>query len=325
MTASKRVLVTGVGGFIGSNLAAELIQRGLEVNGVVRPSSDLWRLHHLTPHLRLHTADVADTDALRRVFQDVDPEIVFHLALSTGHPLTAEEHEDLARGGILGTWNALQVAAALGVQRFVHIGSSLEYGEREAPLEESDPVQPGTFRGAVKAAATLLSLGMWRTAGLSVVVLRPFYVYGPWDNPAHLIPRAIRAAFLREELPLTESTYVHDPVYVEDVIDACILAGTGDALAGEVINVGSGRQLRNHDIVRAIEEATGRPIEIRSGAFPARPSDRRHWVADIKKAKRLLGWEPRHTLEMGLESTLRWYETQPDMAGWEPSSNELNT
>ncbi|MGH2739544.1 MAG: NAD-dependent epimerase/dehydratase family protein [Actinomycetota bacterium] len=309
MTGLRRVVVTGVAGFIGANLARELIRRGEEVHGIVRATTDLWRTREILPSLHLHTADVADRVAVGRALRDVEPDVVFHLAVTTGHPEGGAEYEDLVRSGVLGTWNTLEAAAAIGVRRFVHLGSSLEYPERAVALSESEPSQPGTFRAAVKAASTLLCLGMAQGGALPVVVLRPFYVYGPWDAPSHLIPTALRSAFTGEELPLTRSTYVHDPVYVEDVVDACIRAATSDAVVGEVVNVGSGREWSNQEIVREVEAATGRKIKIRPGAFSPRPADRAHWVADIHKAKRLLGWEPGHTFRDGLEKTLRWYET----------------
>jgi nucleoside-diphosphate-sugar epimerase len=120
------------------------------------------------------------------------------------------------------------------------------------------------------------------------------------------VPRAIRAALSGDELPLTAPGLRRDFVFVADVAEACLEAAVRPAIEGEVINVGSGRQVANEELVAEVERAVGRPLRIAPGTYPAHAADRGCWVADIAKARRLLGWTPRHDLAAGLAETVPW-------------------
>ena len=143
------------------------------------------------------------------------------------------------------------------------------------------------------------------------MILRPFSVYGPWETPSRLIPSAIRAALDGLELPLTAPGYRRDLVHVDDVVDACLAAATVDVPPGEIVNVGTGQEWTNEEVVSAISAVMGREIRTRPGEYPARLSDTAHWIADTRKAEQLLGWLPRRPLRDGLEQTVRWWTAQP--------------
>jgi nucleoside-diphosphate-sugar epimerase len=142
-------------------------------------------------------------------------------------------------------------------------------------------------------------------------VLRPTSVYGPWEPEDRLVPTALRAALGDGRIDLTGPDVRRDMVYVDDVVEACLCALAAKDIDGAVINVGAGRQWSNEEIVAAVGVATGRTLAVRSGAFPRRVSDTSHWVAEIGKAKRLLGWEPRHDLASGIAATLAWRRVRP--------------
>jgi len=164
------------------------------------------------------------------------------------------------------------------------------------------------FYGATKAAATLLCLQFARADRRPIVVLRPFSVYGYWELPTRLIPTAIMAALLNQEIALTAAGYRRDWVFIEDLVEACLLTLRAKKVTGEIINVGSGQQWSNDDVVEMVQGLSGRKVSLRVGEYPARPWDTTNWVADNRKAKRLLGWEPRHTLRSGLEKTIAWFQ-----------------
>ncbi len=303
----RKALVTGAAGFIGANLTRELIRYGAEVHALVRSSTRRWRINDLVPQITLHVADLADREALRRVVSYIQPECLFHLAASGGHPLAPAEREEHIKSAVLGTLSLLDALDSLDIIRFVHVGGSLEYGPSERPLNESDRLEPLSFRGVSKAAATLLCRQYARENKRPVVILRPFSVYGPWEAPTRLIPSVIRAALSGRPLLLTQPGYRHDFVYVEDVVEACLRAVSATFESGEVINVGSGEQWSNEEVVELVQSVTGQRIALRAGEYPARPFDTSHWIADIGKAKRLLGWVPRHPLRSGLEKTVAWF------------------
>lgn len=302
----KCVLVTGATGFIGANLARALLREQAVVHALIRPRSRPWRLADLLPRLVLHQVDLNDFSRLGPAVKEMRPEIIFHLVMPSGHPSTPHENIDVLRTSVLGTANLLEATASIDFQRFVHIGSFLEYGPQESPHRESDPPAPVTPRGTAKAAATLQCRQFAHANGRPVVVLRLFSAYGYWEALTRLVPTAIWAAINRRSMRMTAPGYVRDMIFSDDVVNACLRAAQTDLAPGEIINVGSGTQWSNEEVIATIEELCGREIRIEGEIYPPSPSDTGHCVADIKKAQKLLGWEPRHTLRDGLKKTIHW-------------------
>lgn len=303
--AGKRVLVTGAAGFVGANLTGELVHLGADVHALVRPSTQLWRIGEIIPRLTIHSGDITHLDQVQEIINKVQPEVIFHLAV---HRASSSSQDRLAtfQANVLGTLNLLEATTPLDYHRFIYIGGSLEYGARKTPLRESDRLEPTTFFGATKAASTLLCQQFARANRRPMVMLRLFSVYGYWEPPTRLIPTAIMAALRNEEISLTSPGYRRDLIFVEDVVEACLLAMKAEKAIGEIINVGSGEQWSNEQVVEMVQAVSGRRFAVRVGEYPARPSDTAHWVADNRKAQKLLGWEPRHTLRSGLEKTVAW-------------------
>ncbi len=310
----RRVLVTGAGGFLGANLCRALLGAGAVVQAAARPGSDLSRLYDVRDELELHLFDLRDAEAVRREVAAVRGEVVIHAAAHTTVHYSATV-AGAADDTIIGTAHLLDALAAVGCERLVQVGSSLEYGPAARPHREEDALRPDTLRGATKAAAALLVLQQASRGAVAAVVVRPFSIYGPWEGEHRLVPRAIQAAFSGETLPLTGPGLRRDLVYVEDVCDACLRAAIADAVVGEAINVGTGRQTSNEELVAAVERVTGRPVRVAVGTFPARSSDRGFWAAETGKAERLLGWTARYPLTAGLERTVRWFESRRPPGG----------
>lgn len=302
----QRVLVTGAAGFLGANLVRTLLEQRAQVHALTRPSTDLWRLTEVLPRLTIHRVDLTDFQTVQSVVDAVGPDVVFHLASLAGHLTSWPEREEGLRVNVLGTAFLLEALSRTGVQWVVHVGSSTEYGAKSVPLRETDRLEPTTARGVAKAAATLICQQWARVHGRPVIVLRPFSIFGPWESPIRLIPTAIRAAFRGEEVHVTFPGSWHDFVYVDDVVEACLLAPACEKSAGEIINVGSGRQWANEEVVELVQSVCGRTISVRVGAYTGHPTDTGHWVADNEKARRLLQWTPRHSLQEGLAKTVPW-------------------
>jgi nucleoside-diphosphate-sugar epimerase len=304
------VLVTGAAGFVGANLCRSLLARGASVAALVRPGSEPWRLAGCDTGLRTCAVDLADLPGLERIAREVGPRFVFHLAAGPHRPLDRATRLAAVQTDVVGTAHLLEALRPLSFERLVQLGSSLEYGPHEEPLVETLRDEPTTLRGATKAAATLLCQSFARS-GRPALVLRPTSVYGPWEPEDRLVPTALRAALGDGRIDLTGPDVRRDMVYVDDVVEACLCALAAKDIDGAVINVGAGRQWSNEEIVAAVGVATGRTLAVRSGAFPRRVSDTSHWVAEIGKAKRLLGWEPRHDLASGIAATLAWRRVRP--------------
>jgi nucleoside-diphosphate-sugar epimerase len=183
----------------------------------------------------------------------------------------------------------------------VRLGSSTEYAQTPGPMDEDAALRPRGFFGATKAAGSLLLAAAAAERGLRSAVLRAFQVYGPHDHPGRFVPTVLRAAATGEPLPLTGPGLRRDWVHVDDVVEACVLAAQDDALpAGTVLNVGTGVQTANEELVALAEQVTGRRIDARPGTHAGRGWDAGSWVADPARAGELLGWTAAVPLAEGL-------------------------
>jgi nucleoside-diphosphate-sugar epimerase len=312
-----RALVTGAAGFIGANLVQALEQAGVEVHALVRPSSSRWRLEAMRPAASIHQVDLADAPNVADVVAAIRPDVVFHAAASgVHHPRTAAERRATVTDTVLGTLNLGEAVAAAGISRLVCLGSSLEYRQSDGPIADDALLRPSTFRGASKAAATLLCAQLAAEAGVRAVILRLFAVYGPWETPTRFVPTVMAALRAGRELKLTRPGISRDFVFVGDVADACLrAASTTRGGTVEFFNIGSGVRTTNEALVELAQRVAGvRARKILDG-YPERSVDSATNVADISKAWQLLGWAPAYSLEEGLLATWRWSARQTGEAG----------
>jgi nucleoside-diphosphate-sugar epimerase len=299
---SGRALVTGAGGFVGAYLVARLAGDGWEVVATVRPGAPPWRLAALRvpdEAVEVVAVDLTDADAVGRAVVDARPDVAFHLAAARA----AGDAAARAATAAVNTMSGLHVVDALpaSCRAVVRLGSSTEYAEAPGPMDESTPLRPRGFFGGTKAAGSLLVAATAGARGLRSAILRAFQVYGPLDHETRFVPAVLRAARDATPLPLTAPGHRRDWVHVDDVVEGCVLAaGADDLPPGQVLNIGTGRQVANEELVSLAERATGRAIRSVVGAEPARAWDAPSWVADPRLAAELLGWRPAVALEDGL-------------------------
>lgn len=313
----SRALVVGAGGFIGGHLCARLAANGWEVVGTVRPGRSRSAGQPAgrrpiagqsafgqpavvgQPAFEQVTVDLADPGALSVAVRAADPDVAFHLAASRARTDATER----AATAAVNTLSGLHLVEALPgrCRAVVRLGSSTEYAAVDGPMDEHAPLRPRGFFGATKAAGSLLFAAAAAERGLRSVVLRAFQVYGPGDHPDRFVPSLLRAARDGTVLPLTGPGRRRDWVYVADVVDACVRAATTDRLpAGQVLNVGTGVQTANEDLVACVERLSGRAVRVEVGAHPGRAWDTGSWVCDPAAARSLLGWVPLTDLAAGL-------------------------
>lgn len=303
--ADQRFLITGAAGFIGANLVHQLLSLGAEIHAVVRPTTNLWRLDQVLSKIKLYHVDMTDHNAITACVNETCPDYVVHLAVQGVNPLQRTPAQMITTN-VLGTFNLLNALTAIPFQRLIHFGGSTEYGRKQAPMSEHDVLEPISFYGAVKAASTLLVSQFAHAHQKPIVIMRPFSVYGYWEASHRLIPTALRAALNHGELRLTQPGIRRDFIFIEDVVEACLQALQVPNLNGEIINVGTGHQASNEEVVETIQDIMGQTMIVSLGTYPAQPWDTSTWVADCHKARQLLRWEARYTLRTGLEKSLTW-------------------
>jgi nucleoside-diphosphate-sugar epimerase len=292
----SRVLVTGAGGFVGTHLCARLLADGHEVWGTVRAGAPA------PEGVRRLAVDLTDAQAVATAVRAAAPELAFHLAAARAKAGPAERVATAA----VNTASGLHLVEALppGCRVVVRLGSSTEYAATGSPMAEDAPLQPRGFFGATKAAGSLLLAAAAAERGIRSAVLRAFQVYGPGDHPGRFVPTVLRAARSGEVLPLTGPGQRRDWVHVDDVVSACVRAAQADDLPpGQVLNVGTGVQTANEELVALAETVTGRRIRTSPGSHPGRSWDTASWVCDPSLARALIGWQPTLDLREGLART----------------------
>lgn len=303
---ARKFLVTGAAGFIGANLCRRLLESGGEVHAIVRPQSRRWRIAGIAADLCLHEGDIRDADQVDRIFSSVRPDVVYHLATHGAYPYQDDGREILITN-VFGLWNLLHSANKVGYELFVNTGSSSEYGRKSFAMRESDVLDPNSFYAVAKCAQSLLCQHMARTNELPLVTLRPFSVYGPWEEPKRFIPTVMLAAIRNETIDMVSPKTARDFVYIGDVVDVYLLVDRLKNLRGEIINVGTGVQNTVAQALEATEQVIGRKVNARWGTMPARTWDADVWVADVSKLYTLTGYTPRTTMKEGLARSLPWF------------------
>lgn len=325
-------LVTGGCGFIGSNVAHSLVEAGEDTVRIVDDLST-GREENIAPlraarpgAVELWRGDIADPDLLSRALVGVD--YVLHLAARPSVPWSIERPIECNRVNADGTLALLEAVrrhprtAGAPIKRVVLATSSAAYGDLrpDEPKREDHEVAPLSPYAAAKLASEHHGAVYSRVFGVPVVSLRYFNVFGPRQDPtsqyAAVIPNFVRAALDgRAPTIYGDGHQSRDFVYVDDVIRANLLAcrAPAERVAGQVFNIGCGRASSLLELLGALGELLGHAITPQHA--PARAGEARHSCADIRRARELLGYEPRVQLAEGLHRTVAWFRTQrPDGA-----------
>lgn len=317
----KRVLVTGAGGFIGSHLVERLVEEGARVTALLRYTSRGQRgcLEFIPPEalsdIETVLGDIRDFDAVREVVRRADA--VFHLAALIGIPYSYAHPQEVIDTNILGTSNVLLAAReSNGVERVVLTSTSEVYGSAQyVPMDERHPLQAQSPYAATKIAGDALGESFYRSFGTPVVIVRPFNAFGPRQSARAVIPTIIAQALAGAEIRLGAVDTVRDFTYVADTAAGFIRVASAEACVGEVVNLGTGRAVSISDIVRLVEEVTGKRLRIVADDRRRRPekSEVTRLLADASKAARLAGWRPAVSLEEGLRRTVGWVSSHLDL------------
>ena len=307
----KRVLVTGAGGFIGSHLTERLTELGASVRAFVHYNAlGTWGWLDDSPLRRdidVVAGDVCDRDSMRQATEGTDT--VFHLAALIGIPYSYHAPASYLRTNVEGTLNVLQAARELGVERVVHTSTSEVYGTaRYVPIDEGHPLQGQSPYSASKIAADKMVEAFHLSFDLPTVTVRPFNTFGPRQSARAVIPTIIAQCLTGESVRLGSLHPTRDLNYVADTVEGFVQAASVPEAIGQTINVGSGREISIGDLAALIARLTGRPIALESDAERVRParSEVERLVAETSLARKVLDWEPRVSLEEGLQRTIDW-------------------
>jgi len=306
-----RALLTGGAGFIGSVLANRLAGEGHTV--LVLDDLSAGDPRRLRPEVLLTRGDVKDVPKLWTLLQGVD--CVYHLAARVRVPESVHYPAEYNDVNVTGTVAVMEAMRDTGVKRVVFASSGALYGEQaHQPIDEQQTPNPNSPYGVSKIAAEYYISTLGALYGIETVSLRIFNAYGPGQElPASyppVIPQLLKQAQSGGSLVIQgDGTQTRDFCYVDDVVDALLVAATATAVNRAVINIGSGRGVSINDLATCIARATGQSLngdlhQLNVLHNRGQSGGVSRLVADVTLARRLLGWEPHTTLEEGLELIL---------------------
>jgi nucleoside-diphosphate-sugar epimerase len=306
-----RYLVTGGAGFIGSNTVDELVRRG---HGVVvlddLSSGKEDNLAEVRSKITFMKGSITDIEVVQKAMLQAD--FVIHLAARTSVPRSVKDPVDTNRINVDGTLNVLVAARDNKVKRVVFAASSSAYGDTPT-LPKSESMQPVPISpyGVSKYVGELYAQTFGRCYGLENVCLRYFNIFGPRqdpDSPYSGVLSRFSTAFLDSTSPVVfgDGEQTRDFTYVENAVQANILACEAPSASGRTFNIGTGHAVSLNQVLTMLGKASGKALEAKYE--PPREGDIRDSLADIRLAKEFLGYEPAVLFEEGLERTFAWYQ-----------------
>ncbi|MBA7473769.1 UDP-glucose 4-epimerase [subsurface metagenome] len=319
MLESKRVLVTGAGGFIGSHLTERLVDLGAQVTAFLRYNSraDEAMIGLLPPEkkkkIRIIYGELRQSETVKRAMKNID--IVFNLAALISIPYSYLHPQEVIETNTLGTLNVLTAAREEEVEKMVHTSTSEVYGTAQyVPIDEKHPKQPQSPYSASKIAADAIALSFYYSFNLPVAIIRPFNTYGPRQSDRAVIPAIISQALVKKKVLLGSTTPTRDFNFVSDTVEGFIKIAESENSIGEEINVGSGFEISIGDLAAKIVFFVGKEVKLIKNEKRVRPekSEVERLLADNSKARKLLGWSPRVSLDAGLKMTIEWIKDYPD-------------
>lgn len=312
---NKRVLVTGAGGFIGSHLVEELVRSGANVTAFLRYKSngDTGHLSDLgeevVSSIKVQRGDLKDPAAMRQAVEG--HQVVFHLGALIGIPYSYLRPIDYVETNILGSSYVFESCRQAGIERLIHTSTSEVYGTaRITPIDEEHPLQGQSPYSATKIAADQLALSYFCSFDLPVAIVRPFNCYGPRQSLRAIIPTVISQALQQDVIRVGSIWPKRDLTFVNDTVRGFLMAAESPSSVGQVVNIGSGREISIGDLIEKIKKLVGRNLDVVTDEDRVRPekSEVGRLLANREKAQRLLGWQPEISLEEGLQRTITWVE-----------------
>src|SRR5947209_11084240 len=318
-----RYLVTGGAGFIGSNTVDELVRRGHSVVVLDDLSSGKEEnLAEVRNKITLIKGSITDIEVVRKAMQDA--EYVLHLAARTSVPKSVKDPIETNRINIDGTLNVLVAARDAKVKRVVFAASSSAYGETPTlPKIETMEPQPISPYGVTKFVGELYAQTFGRCYGLDNVSLRYFNIFGPRQDPSSPYSGVLAkfcSAFLEDTAPVIfgDGEQTRDFTYVENAVQANLLACEAPSASGKVFNVGVGGRFSLNQTVALLNKISGKSLDPKYE--PGRDGDIRDSQADISEACEFLGYDPPVAFEEGLRRTFDWYQATQEKAKSSPES-----
>ena len=314
-----KVLVTGANGFIGSHLSEHLVNLGAKVSVLLEynPNNYLGHLKFLQKNMLSEMeqilGDIRDPELIKKIVKGKDT--IFHLGALVSIPYSFINPREVFEVNAEGTLNILLAARDQEVNKIVTTSTSEVYGTAlYTPIDENHPLQAQSPYAASKIAADKIAESFYKTYDLPVAIIRPFNTYGPRQSDRAIIPTIIIQALKKSTINIGSTTPRRDLSYISDTIDGFMKIAESKKSIGQVINIGSGKDISIGELVEMILLIMNRQIKIISNEKRKRPnkSEVMRLLCDNTKAKKIVNWMPKVSLKEGLNMTIEWIKNNSD-------------
>ncbi len=280
-----KAIVTGNNGFIGTHLTAFLNSKAIEVYPIAHQK-------------------FKNSYKLKSEISEINPDYIFHLS-AYGNHAHQKDMKKMFETNIINTFKLLMISNQINYKAFINIGSSSEYGRKLNPMKETDNPETDTFYGASKVCTTYLCRAFAKQYQKAIVTIRPFSVYGEGEADFRFIPKVIQHLNVGEIMTVDPNPN-HDWIYVHDFISGVYkILKNIRKLQGGTVNIGTGKQFTNLEVIRILEKISGKKLKMRKKSG-LRNYDNNMWLADNQKL-RSLGWKQEFSLRDGLVKTYDYY------------------
>jgi UDP-glucose 4-epimerase len=305
-----KFLVTGGAGFIGSNICKELVSQGCFVRVIDNLlTGKKSNLADVIDKIEFIQADMGDSEVAQSAMKDID--VVLHQGALPSVPVSIDDPAATHKHCVDATFTLLLAARDAGIKRFVYAASSSAYGDApDSPKVETMPVSPLSPYAVAKLTGEYYCSVFYKIFGLETISLRYFNVFGPYQDPASQYAAAIPAfvtAVLKDKPPTIygDGEQSRDFTYIDNVVEANLLAARAVQTKGEVINIACGQAVTVNEIIDMINKLLGK--NVKPIYTDPRPGDVKHSLADITAATKLIGFKPIVSFYDGLQKAIDWY------------------
>jgi len=318
---SKKVLLTGADGFIGSHLVEELLAQGYQVKAFCYYNSfNSWGWLDSFPkekldQIEIFMGDVRDPNGVRTAMKGCD--MVFHLAALIAIPYSYHSPDSYVDTNVKGTLNIIQAAKDLGIERVLVTSTSEIYGTAQyVPIDEIHPKQPQSPYSASKIGADCMADSFYRSFNMPITIVRPFNTYGPRQSARAIIPTIITQLLNGfEEIKLGDLTPTRDLLYVKDTAKAFIEISKADSLIGHECNIATNSEIAMQEMADTLVKLINPKAKIVQDEERLRPekSEVFRLFGDNKKILEHTNWKVEHNLEQGLQKTINWFSDKENL------------
>ena len=299
---SKKILVVGGTGFIGSHLVKKCLEIGWKVTSL---SLKKRKLKKKNKNLKYIFADFTKIDALKKKIK-LDFDYIVNLGGYIDHSNEKKKNLKILNNHFYSTVNLISLNKKK-IKKYLHIGSSDEYGQNKSPVRETFREDPRSTYALAKSMSSNLLLSLYKEKKFPATIIRLFLVYGPNQKRDRLIPYVIFNSLKGKPINLSKGNQLRDFCYIDDVIDAIILCLKSKKANGHIFNVGSGKPITVKDIVKKIVTITGNG-NLRFNKKITKKKENLQLYPSIKKIRSKIGWKQKTSLDIGLKKTINFYK-----------------